>query len=279
MYARFLKELAAAGLPSAPADEAAVTDADLEGLPDAAARNLRFMRVVGRPRDWSFRARFTGRFRRQPGQRWLPCEAWQYNTALEVACIFHMSVRIGGVVPMIGRDTYLRGRGRMHGKLLDLITVVDGQGAEFDTGELIVYLNDLILLAPSMLLRLDTTWSAVDEESFDVTLRDAGHSVTGRVFIDEQGAVRDFATMDKYAAFSGRLTRTRWTTPVSGWETYDGRPLPLTASASFDLPEGPFPYAEGRFLPASITYNVAPGPDVERLSKRNSRLEAERSAR
>ena len=109
------------------------------------------MGVAGRPRDWSFYARFVGRFRRTPGDRWLPAEAWQYNSARPVARVFVLRVRIAHLVPMVGRDTYLGGRGRMVGTLLGL-RVVDGSGDDFDLGELMTYLNDAVLLAPTTLL-------------------------------------------------------------------------------------------------------------------------------
>jgi hypothetical protein len=49
------------------------------------------------------------------------------KSGLEVARIFVMGLRLASVVPLVGRDAYLRGHGRMLGKLLDRITVVDGQ--------------------------------------------------------------------------------------------------------------------------------------------------------
>ena len=63
LYRRFVDAVAAADLPTGPGDGAIVTDADLAGLPDVVQRYLRFMGVVGRPRDWSLRAHFVGRFR------------------------------------------------------------------------------------------------------------------------------------------------------------------------------------------------------------------------
>ncbi len=39
----------------------------------------------------------------------MPAEVWQYNSAVEVARVFHMRIDFAGVVPMVGRDTYLRG--------------------------------------------------------------------------------------------------------------------------------------------------------------------------
>ena len=57
-------------------------------------------------------------------------------------------------------------------KLLDLITVEDATGEEYDIGELVTYLNDAVLIAPSMLLAPDVSWAPVDASSFDVSLVD-----------------------------------------------------------------------------------------------------------
>ena len=86
----------------------------------------------------------------------------------------------------IAPSTAMRGHGRMLGKLLDRVTVADGKGDEFDVGELTTYLNDAILMAPSMLFGPVTSWNAVDDGSFDVSLSDGGHTVSGRVLVDER---------------------------------------------------------------------------------------------
>jgi hypothetical protein len=106
----FLRCVAAAGLPGRPASAGPVIEADLSGLPPA-ARFLRAMGVVGRLRSWSLRAHFTGRFRRGPDQPWLPLDAWQYNSGLEVARLFRMRLLVARVLPMWGWDTYRAGAG------------------------------------------------------------------------------------------------------------------------------------------------------------------------
>ena len=55
----------------------------------------------------------------------------------------------GGLLPMVGIDSYRDGRGRMLGKLLDTVLVADGQGEPFNVGELTTWLNDAVLMAPS----------------------------------------------------------------------------------------------------------------------------------
>jgi hypothetical protein len=259
MYRRFSRGVAAADLPPGTTDNVPVTEGDLAGLPAPAQRYLSFMGVVGRPRDWSFRARLTGRFRLRRGLPWMHLESWQYNSALAVARLFYMRIRFAGVVPLFGWDTYVEGRGRMHGRLLGLVTVVDGRGEEFDIGELVTYLNDAVLIAPSMLLTPATSWSEVDDRSFDVSLTDSGRTVTGRVFLDERGAPCDFSTTDRFASLPEGLVRARWTTPVGGWRVVNGRPLPQRGSAIWHFPEGPFTYGEFRFRAGSVVYNVPPG--------------------
>ena len=169
-----------------------------------------------------------------------------------------MRVVVAKVFSMNGTDSYLEGRGRMHGKLMGMFTVADGQGPEFDVGELSTYLNDAILLAPSFLLGDSTTWEAVDDDSFDVVLEDSDRHVTARVFLNDYGAPIDFATTDRFADLPGGLVRAKWTTPAPVWLSGVDRPIPGPMSAVWHLADGPLPYVEGRIVPDSIAYNVTP---------------------
>ena len=53
-----------------------MTEADLAGLLSTVKRYLRAMPVVNRPRDWSFLAHITGRFRLKRQGSWMPAELW-----------------------------------------------------------------------------------------------------------------------------------------------------------------------------------------------------------
>ena len=154
------------------------------------------------------------------------------------------------------------GRGRMLIKVFDRFTVGDSTGIEFDVGELVTYLNDAVLMAPSTLLVPEVSWRSVDSDCFDVTLTDRGCTVTARVLVDELGRPRDFSTTERFVEApgeSGQLVRARWSTPVSAWTMIDGRPLPSRAQAVWHLPRGEFPYADFRLLPETVAFNVAPG--------------------
>ncbi|SFT49980.1 hypothetical protein SAMN05660657_01075 [Geodermatophilus amargosae] len=243
----FTRRLAAAGLPAGRPSVAPVTEDDLTGLPPAAVRYLRAMGVVGRPRTWSLQAHLSGRFRLGASGRWMPCDAWQYDTAQEVARLYRMRLLLAGALPMWGWDTYRSGTGRMIGKALGVITVADGEGPRFDEGELVTWLADAVLLAPAMLLHPRTRW---EERGNDlaVSVTDAGRTVSAQVLLDDDGRPRELRTEDRWADLPGGPVRAPWTTTVDAWTVVDGRPRMTGGSASWHLPEGELRYAEMRLL-------------------------------
>jgi hypothetical protein len=254
----FRQELENAGLPAAGPRSELIDEQAIFALPEPVKRYLRFMGVVGRPRDWSLRAHFRARFRREPG-KWLNCEALQYDTRLVPSRFFLMQLSLKGVLPVTVRDTYQAGRGVMQARAFDLIPVVEGRGYEIDVGELVTYLNDAILMAPSLLLGPETTWQEVDANTFDVTLRDENLSVKARVWLDERGAPKDFSTTDRFFDTpDGKRVRTEWHTPVRGWQVVGDRKLPTSAAAVWHLPTGPFTYADFSMDPQHIAFNVPP---------------------
>jgi hypothetical protein len=258
MRRRFQARVGQLDLPRGPVDPKVVSDKDIATLPRPAQRYLEFMGVLGRPRDWSFRARFVGEFRQRTDQKFMPCEAWQYNTSLVPARLYYMRIDFAGVLPMFGVDVYQAGHGHMHGRLLGLITVADGSGPQFDISELTTYVNDALMIAPSMLLTPAVSWTAVDDHSFDVTISDKRISATSRVFIDPLGRMVDFSTTDRWAALPAGPTRARWTTPIDGWLSHAGRWLPTGGRAVWHLDTGKFEYGRGRFVPESVELNVPP---------------------
>jgi hypothetical protein len=259
---RFDRELVSLRLPAGVAEERPIVEADLAHLPESARRYLAFMGVVGRPRDWSFRAGFSGHFRMAPDKGWLPCEGFQYDSSVGITRIFHMRLAMAGFLPTVVRDTYMLGRARMLGKVFDLLPVVDETGPDLDLSELVTYLNDALVFAPSMLLGSMTRWTAVDDRSFDISLTDFGRTATARVFLDERGAMTDFSTEDRFVAdpwTSGHpFVRGRWTTPIDGYRVRDGRRIPTGGRAIWHLENGVFEYARLQFLESTLAWDVAP---------------------
>jgi len=262
MRERFLREVATAGLSTGPPEQQLITEAELAPLPEAARRFFDFMRVVGKSRDWSFRVATSGSFRLGPGRAFLPCRAWQYDTRLGIARVFHIAMRFYNM-PVLARDSYVAGRGRMQAKVLNLLPVEDAWGPELDTSELVTYLNDAICFAPSMLLGTETRWSAPEPDAFEVALTDRGRTVSARVSIDEQGRPREFSTTDRFVRdpyeAGHPLIRGRWITTIRAWTSVDGRPVLGSGQAIWQLAKGTFVYADMSLVPGSLAFNVPPG--------------------
>lgn len=264
MKTMFLRELKQLGLPSTPSQPfptGPIQEHDLASYPAVVQRYMQFMRVVGRPQDWSLRVHFQGLFRRSLKESWMKCDAWQYNTALDLTRIFYLKLRFFGLIPVVGRDTYQHGRGRMHIKLFDQFTVGDGQGTPYDIGELVTYLNDAILLTPSILFSAPTEWTAIDDHRFGVSLSNQGITVKATVTTNDEGAPINFETTDRFYSDPNdpsKTTRCLWTTPVEGFQQVQGRMVPTRAKAIWHTPQGELPYADFTLDPNELAYNIAP---------------------
>lgn len=251
-----------AGRIVAKAAGSVVTPQELEAFPASVRRYLGFMRVVGKPRRHTFRIAWRGRFRLGPDVRFLPCEAWQYDAADPVTRAFYMKTFAYGVLPTFVRDTYIDGRARMLARAFDSMRVVDVARPELDLSELVTYLNDAVLIAPSFLLLPSVTFQSLDDGTFDVTLVDRGRTVSARVFLDERGAPRDFVTEERYGndpfTPGQPFVKARWSTPVVAWNTEGEVPILADASAVWHFDRGTFAYAELGAVPGTLAFDVAP---------------------
>jgi hypothetical protein len=265
MWTKLWNEIASRHLfVGAPANEL-VSEEELADLPSAARTYMSFYGVVSsQPKHWSFCTQWRGRFRLAPDRRWMPIDAVQYDMRSPVVRVFHMKARMNHVLPILARDTYIDGRGHMLGKIADLVTVVNGSGPEFDQGELVTWLNDCVLFAPTMLLGPSTRWSHVDAKSFDVAFSDHARTVRARVLLNERGAPIDFETTDRFLNDPDDprhpLVRGRWSTPLDSWLRTPAWPFPTRGRAVWHLASGDFPYAEFELLPASLAFDAAPTP-------------------
>jgi hypothetical protein len=235
------------------------SEEDLLELPEPVQRYLAFMRVDG-PRVVGFRASFGGRFRMGPRKPWTTCETIQQNHASPIARIFRMQLRMAHILTTVVRDSYVRGRARMVAKLFDRIGIVDASGPELDVGELVTYLNDAILFAPSMVLGT-AHWTEAGEDAFDVSLADAGRTVTARVLVEARGAPLEFSTCDRFVNDPDTpghpFVRCRWSTPIDAWCERDGLPRPRRGRAVWHLASGDFTYAELDLGAGEVTRELA----------------------
>jgi hypothetical protein len=89
-----------------------------------------------------------------------------------------------------------------------------------------------------------------------------GKSVTARAFVDEDGALVDFSTTDRFGedpAHPGEMVRARWSTPVRGFERFEGVTVPIGGKAVWHFPSGDFTYADFELSPGDLELDVPAG--------------------
>lgn len=250
------REGVAAGL-SPLAAARTLTEADVAGLPPPVQRYLRVTGAIGAPRVRNFRVRFAGRIRSGPDARWMPFTAQQFSTVEPYSRRFLMDATMFGV-PIQALHTYAGAEARMQVKAASLVRLVDARGGELTATETVTLLNDLCLLAPGALVSPTVGWEEVDERTVIARLTNAGHTVRATLSFNGAGELVDFASDDRsrVSADGRSFTRTRWSTPLSGYRAFGAHRLAGRGEARWQTGDGSFAYVELEVL--SVDYDVVP---------------------
>ncbi len=228
-----------------------ITEDDLLRLPAPVRRYLTYTGIIGKPWVDTVRLKYSGKFRLGADKPWMPMSVSQYYTTTPPGFLWKATFKIAGLPLMVADDTYKDGHGHMHGKILGLFTVADGQGEEIDQGTMVRYLQEMMWF-PSAYLGENITWSAVDDHAADVTLTDSGKSVTGRMYFDDTGRLMTFIA-ERYGDFKGKFAVQIWAAPVTEFALMAGLNLPVAGLGVWQLSGGDLTYVDVHL--SEIEYN------------------------
>lgn len=247
----------AAGLRSQPTQAGSVTEADLLGLPPVVQRYLRFAGAVGKPRILNYRLRFRGELRNDAKSPWMKVVANQQSFVDPAARFILIKASMFGV-PFEAFHRYVGPDATFRVKVASLLTIVDARGPEMNRSETVTLLNDMCLLAPGTLIDPRIGWEELDPSTVRVTFSNAGNTVSADLSFDESAALIDFVSDDRSRTADGKTyEQLRWSTPIRGWRTFDGRQLPVEAKAIWRGDGDEFVYA--RFELLEVEYNADAG--------------------
>lgn len=232
-------------------DEMVVTAGRLDPLPEPVQRYLRWTGVVGRPWIRTAHVRQDGRFRLGADKPWMPMQAEQVFIVDPPGFEWRARFKMFGLPLLSARDSYRDGQGHMFGKAAGLITLFDDRSEKLTQGALVRYLSEMIWL-PVAYLGDNVIWTAVDEQSADVTLSDHGRTASGRLTFDEQGRPARFETL-RYMEAGGEYTLRPWRVTNHAFALRDGLNIPVRCNVSWELPEGVLTY--GEFNIVEVAYN------------------------
>jgi hypothetical protein len=208
-----------------------------------------------------------GQLRTAPDQAWMPARAEQHFTVDPPGFVWAVDVRMARALPVVGRDTYEGGRGRMLIKAGGLVTVADGQGPATDQGTMLRYLGEIVWF-PTAAQSPHVRWEPVDDHTARATMSYAGVTATANFTFDERGRMVRM-TADRYMGAGADAQLTRWEVVAEAWEPRGGVLMPVRGVVSWHLPAGRFDYyrweiTDLEFDPPALAHAPATRPPLGR---------------
>jgi hypothetical protein len=216
-----------------------VTAAEVANLPSPVRRWLEGAGVIGQPRIQVARLHQKGAMRTALDQPWLEAHARQYFSVDPPSFVWEVTTKMKGL-PVIGRDSYEEGHGRMLITAFGLVKLVDGRGAKIDQGTLLRYLAETIWL-PTAALAPYIEWQPIDDTSARATMSHGGVSGTAVFTFDEQGRMLAM-TADRYRGDGASATLERWSARMRAWGRRGGLLVPVAGTVGWKLKTGDFDY-------------------------------------
>jgi hypothetical protein len=238
---------------AAPIDSGVVRREALERLPPPVARWLTRSGVVGKPEARTIRLRQRGEMRTSPSGEWMPARARQYFSVNPPGFVWSVDVTMARVIPIVGRDRYVHGRGQMRITAAALLDVVDASGEMIDQGTLLRYLGEIVWF-PSAALSAPIAWEPVDARHARATMSHAGVTASAVFGFD---ALDRFADLEarRYMGDGPRAKLERWSVSARSWRTLSGIEIPVRGVVRWHLDSGEFEYYRWEIL--DIDYDVA----------------------
>jgi hypothetical protein len=218
---------------------AVVGAGDVAALPPPVRRWLESSGVVGRPRVRTVQLDQRGQLRSAASGPWLPARARQWFTVDPPGFVWTVDLTMKGL-PVVGRDSYRDGHGRMLIEGAGFAKIVDGRGPQIDQGTLLRYLAELIWF-PSAALASYVRWDPVDDTSARATMSYAGVTAAAVFTFDAEGRVQQISA-DRYLGSGDAATLERWSARVQAWRRLNGVVIPVEGVVGWKLKTGDFDY-------------------------------------
>jgi hypothetical protein len=113
-------------------------------------------------------------------------------------------------------------------------------------------MNDVLVLAPAVLVGLPFSFAPIDDRSVHASFTNAGFAVSATLTFDADGDLVGFSSADR--AHDREQSPAIWSAPISAYADVDGVRVGPHCDADWVDASGQWTY--GRFVIRSIAYNV-----------------------
>ncbi len=253
-YRQYTKAVKAGLEQSATISSSLLTETDLQELPEPVRKYIRFSGAVGKPRVKNFKVEFEGQIRKNEASEWMPFTSEQYNFMEPATRLFFMNATMKHL-PVAGFHSFRNGDAFMDIRLWSLFKVQYQTGPEMGISETVTFFNDMCCMAPATLIDKRITWLETAENKVKASFSNRGITISAWLFFDDQGALINFISEDRYAAGDGPIMqKLPWSTPLSDYKPMREHTVAGYAEAIYTYPEGNLTY--GTFKTSNIEYNT-----------------------
>jgi hypothetical protein len=170
----------------------------------------------------------------------MPARAEQYFSVDPPGFVWVVDTTAMGIIPVAGRDKYVRGHGNMLIKAASLVNLVNAADPKIDQGSMLRFLGEIIWF-PSAALSSKIGWEPIDATSARATLSDGRTSVSAVFSFDERGRVLGLRA-ERYLGGGAEAKLTPWVVSCSEWRTFEGIQVPSRGDVGWILSSGTFSY-------------------------------------
>lgn len=225
---------------------------DLEHLPFAVQKYLRYVGVVGKEKVHHMRVVLEGKIRSNPEDPWMKFTSEQYNFFDESTRVFYFKATKAGL-PVKGLHLYKNGKASFAVRLLGIIKMIDTQGEQLNQAETVTLFNDMCLLAPATLISKNIQWKEIDPLTVEAKFTNENNTISARLFFNEIGELINFVSNDRYETDGKEYHNYPWLTPVNKYHQIGKYKLCSEVSADYQRPDTMFSY--GKFKIKTLEYN------------------------
>ena len=251
---RYLSEVGTLLSQDIQSSQQVLTESDIDRLPEAVQKYIRYTGFVGKPVVRNFRVVFEGKIRKNEQSPWMPLTSEQYNFLNNSVRLFFLNATMKGL-PVAGFHSFRNGEAFMDIRLLSLIKVQYEKGREMGISETVTFFNDMCCLAPGALTDKRIKWLETDKLKVKAEFTNNHITVSAWLYFNEKGELVNFVSDNRYAydAELGML-QLPWSTPLSDYRMIDGYRLAGRAETIYNYPAGPCSY--GNFNLKHVAYNT-----------------------
>jgi len=216
----------------------------LDGLPEPVQRYFKYALPNGRPYLNFLRLQHTGTFKTGMDKDWTDIRGEQYFTAKPPGFVW-----IGKTKQFKARDAYVNNVGNLSVYLFGLVRIINSSGEAVDQAELVRWLGEGVWMPTNLLPDEHKQWSAIDDNSAELTFNWKGHSIHFHIHFNELGQI---VRLETQRYMEKKLEN--WVGEVGDYKEIDGIKVPTHIEAGWVLDKGRYTYA--RFHVGTFEYDI-----------------------